>query len=40
MSACQTTIAADAWERGQALAVTGWVYYGLKERLLRDLGTT
>ncbi len=36
---CQTTIARDAWERGQALAVHGWVY-GLKDGLLRDLGTT
>jgi len=36
---CQTTIARDAWERGQALAVHGWVY-GLKDGLLRDLETT
>jgi carbonic anhydrase len=36
---CQTTIARDAWERGQELAVHGWVY-GLKDGLLRDLGTT
>ena len=36
---CQTTIARDAWERGQALTVHGWVY-GLKDGLLRDLGTT
>jgi carbonic anhydrase len=36
---CQTTIARDAWERGQALAVHGWVY-GLKDGLLRDLDTT
>lgn len=33
---CQTTIAQDAWERGQALTVHGWVY-GLKDGLLRDL---
>lgn len=33
---CQTTIAQDAWQRGQALTVHGWVY-GLKDGLLRDL---
>jgi carbonic anhydrase len=27
---CQTTIARDAWERGQALAVHGWIY-GLQD---------
>ena len=36
---CQTTIAGDAWERGQPLSVHGWVY-GLKDGLLRDLNTT
>jgi carbonic anhydrase len=36
---CQTTIVHDAWERGQELAVHGWVY-GLKDGLLRDLETT
>ena len=36
---CQTTIARDAWDRGQDLSVHGWVY-GLKDGLLRDLGTT
>ena len=36
---CQTTIARDAWERGQELAVHGWIY-GLKDGLLRDLDTT
>ena len=36
---CQTTIVRDAWERGQALAVHGWVY-GLKDGLVRDLMTT
>jgi carbonic anhydrase len=35
---CQTTIVRDAWERGQALAVHGWVY-GLADGLVRDLGT-
>ena len=36
---CQTTIVRDAWERGQALAIHGWIY-GLKDGLVRDLGTT
>ena len=36
---CQTTIVRDAWERGQGLAVHGWVY-GLKDGLVRDLRTT
>ena len=36
---CQTTIVRDAWDRGQQLAVHGWVY-GLKDGLIRDLGTT
>ena len=36
---CQTTIVQDAWERGQELAVHGWIY-GLKDGLLRDLNIT
>lgn len=36
---CQTTTARDAWERGQELNVHGWIY-GIKDGLLRDLGTT
>ncbi len=36
---CQTTIVRDAWERGQALTVHGWIY-GLKDGLLRDLHMT
>jgi carbonic anhydrase len=36
---CHTSIARDAWERGQALTVHGWVY-GLKDGLLRDLNVT
>ena len=36
---CQTTIVADAWDRGQSLMVHGWVY-GLKDGLVRDLSTT
>jgi carbonic anhydrase len=34
---CQTTIVQDAWERGQALTIHGWIY-GLQDGLLRDLG--
>ena len=33
---CRTTIVQDAWRRGQALAVHGWVY-ALHDGLLRDL---
>jgi len=36
---CQTTIARDAWERGQQLNVHGWIY-GLRDGLLRDLKVT
>jgi len=36
---CETTIARDAWERGQELSVHGWIY-GLHDGLLRDLGST
>lgn len=36
---CHTTIARDAWERGQELAVHGWIY-GLRDGLLRDLNVT
>ena len=36
---CQTTIVRDAWDRGQTLAVHGWIY-GLKDGLLRDLNVT
>ncbi|MEP7155020.1 MAG: carbonate dehydratase [Betaproteobacteria bacterium] len=36
---CQTTIVRDAWERGQELAVHGWIY-GLKDGRLRDLNVT
>ena len=36
---CCTTIAQDAWERGQELVVHGWIY-GLHGGLLRDLNVT
>jgi carbonic anhydrase len=39
MNVCQTTIAQDAWARGQALVVHGWIY-GLRDGLLRDLNVT
>ena len=36
---CRTTIVRDAWERGQAVAIHGWIY-GLQDGLLRDLKMT
>jgi carbonic anhydrase len=36
---CRTSIVQDAWERGQELAVHGWIY-GLHDGLLRDLNAT
>jgi len=36
---CYTSIARDAWERGQELTVHGWIY-GLSDGLLRDLNFT
>jgi len=35
----RTTVARDAWRRGQPLAVHGWIY-GLHDGLVRDLGVT
>ena len=35
----QTTVVQDAWNRGQPLAVHGWVY-GLNDGLVRDLRAT
>jgi carbonic anhydrase len=34
---CQTTIVQSAWQRGQELAVHGWIY-GLADGRLRELG--
>jgi len=34
---CHTTIVQDAWSRGHALTVHGWIY-SLRDGLLRDLG--
>jgi carbonic anhydrase len=39
MNTVQTTVLRDAWERGQALTLHGWVY-GLKDGLLQDLHMT
>jgi carbonic anhydrase len=39
VNVCQTSIARDAWERGQALSVHGWIY-GLHDGLLSDLNAT
>jgi carbonic anhydrase len=37
---CHTTVVREAWRRGQALSVHGWIY-DLRDGLLRDLhGTT
>ncbi|HTI70694.1 MAG TPA: carbonate dehydratase [Candidatus Limnocylindria bacterium] len=36
LNVCQTTIARDAWERGQDLTIHGWIY-GLTDGRLRDL---
>ncbi|MDR3388943.1 MAG: carbonate dehydratase [Rudaea sp.] len=37
LNVCQTTVVQDAWDRGQELAVHGWVY-GLRDGRVRDLG--
>ena len=39
VNACQTTIVSDAWQRGQSLAVHGWIY-SIQDGLLRDLDVT
>jgi carbonic anhydrase len=36
VNVCQTNIVHDAWERGQPLAIHGWVY-GLEDGLIHDL---
>lgn len=38
-SVSRTTIVQAAWQRGQGLAVHGWIY-GLQDGLLRDLGVS
>jgi carbonic anhydrase len=37
LNVSRTTIVQNAWERGQELAVHGWIY-GIGDGLLRDLG--
>jgi carbonic anhydrase len=39
VNVCHTTIAQEAWRRGQELAVHGWIY-GVEDGLLRDLNVT
>jgi carbonic anhydrase len=39
VNVCGTTVVREAWDRGQKLAVHGWVY-GLHDGLLRDLEVT
>lgn len=39
MNVCSTIVVQDAWARGQALTIHGWVY-GLKDGLVRDMGLT
>ncbi len=39
MNVCQTTVIRDVWQRGQNVAVHGWIY-GLEDGLLRDLKVT
>lgn len=36
VNVCSTTVVQEAWERGQSLAVHGWVY-GLRDGLIKDL---
>ena len=36
LNVCQTTIVQDSWQRGQELAVNGWIYK-IQDGLLRDL---
>ena len=37
---CETTIVRDARERDQPLTMHGFIYYGIGDGLLRNLGTT
>jgi carbonic anhydrase len=36
---CRATVLCDAWQRGQQVAVHGWIY-GLRDGLICDLGVT
>lgn len=37
VNVCQTTVVRDAWERGQAVCVHGWIY-ALSDGCVRELG--
>lgn len=37
VNVCETTVVREAWDRGQALTVHGWIY-GLNDGLVRDMG--
>ncbi|MFC5302030.1 carbonate dehydratase [Azospira restricta] len=37
LNVCQTTVVQEAWNRGQALTIHGWIF-GLTDGLVRDLG--
>jgi carbonic anhydrase len=37
VNVCQTTVVESAWERGQEVAVHGWIY-GIHDGLVHDLG--
>ncbi|MCP5267642.1 MAG: carbonate dehydratase [Zoogloeaceae bacterium] len=37
LNVCQTTVVQEAWNRGQALCIHGWIF-GLTDGLVRDLG--
>jgi len=37
VNVCHTTVVREAWDRGQSVAVHGWIY-GLRDGLLRELG--
>jgi carbonic anhydrase len=37
LNVCQTTVLEDAWARGQAITVHGWIY-GVRDGLVRELG--
>jgi len=39
MNVCRATVVRDAWDRGQEIAVHGWIY-DIADGLLRDLQTT
>jgi carbonic anhydrase len=39
LNVCETTVVQDAWERGQSVAVHGWVY-GLHNGTIEDLNMT